>query len=60
MFYPIVLLNTLRKLIEKLIDERLQNQSITIDFIHPNQLDGLKQHSNIDADIFLIHLISSE
>jgi len=35
-FRPIVLLNTLRKLIEKVISERLQFQSISKDFIHLN------------------------
>jgi len=34
-FRPIVLLNTLGKLIEKVIDKRLQFQSISKYFIHP-------------------------
>ena len=36
MFCPIVLLNILGKLIEKVIRERLQYQSIASNFIHPN------------------------
>jgi len=42
-FCPIVLLNTLGKLIEKIISERLQFQVVSKNFIHPNQLEGLKQ-----------------
>jgi len=41
-FHSIVLLNTLGKLIEKIISERLQKQSIVSNFIYPNQLGGLK------------------
>ena len=41
-FYPIVLLNTLEKLIKKIISERMQTQSITLNFVHSNQLDILK------------------
>ena len=32
----IILLNTLGKLIEKVFSERLQNQSITTNFVHSN------------------------
>ena len=35
-FHPIVLLNTLSKLIEKVISERIQIQSISNNFIHLN------------------------
>jgi len=56
-FCPIVLPNTLEKLIEKVISKRLQFQSISNNFIHPNQLGGLKQHLTIDTGIFLTHLI---
>ena len=42
-FRPIVLLNMLGKLIKKVIGERLQYQSITLNFVHPNQLGRLKQ-----------------
>ena len=41
MFCPIVLLNTLEKLIEKVIGERLQHYSITSNFVHSNQLGGV-------------------
>ena len=60
MFYSTVLLNTLGKLIKKVICKRLQYQSVSTNFIYPNQLDGLKQCLTIDMDIFLIHFIHSE
>jgi len=57
MFCFIIFFNILRKLIEKVIKERLQYQSIASNFIHPNQLGRLKQHSTTDIDIILTHLI---
>ena len=58
-FCPIVLLNTMRKLIEKVISKQIQYHLITNNFIHPNQLRGLKQWSTTDTDLFLTHLIWS-
>jgi len=58
-FRPIVLLNTLGKLIEKVIGERIQFHVITNDFIHPSQLGGLKFKSTIDAGVALMHIIQS-
>ena len=43
MFRPIVLLNMLSKLIEKVISKRLQFQLISKNIIHSYQLSGLKQ-----------------
>jgi len=60
MFQPISLLNMLGKLIEKVIGEILQFQFISNNFIHPNQLGGLKQQSTTNAGIFQTHLIHSE
>jgi len=57
LFHPIVLLNTLGKLIEKVITERLQFTVINKDFIHPSQLGGLKFKSTMDAGIALTHII---
>jgi len=56
-FWPIILINILGKLIEKVIGRRLQFHLISNNFIYPNQLGNLKQHSTTDADIFLTHLI---
>jgi len=56
-FRPIVLLNTLGKLIEKVIGERLQFQVISNNFIHQSQLGDLKFKSTTDAGITLTHFI---
>jgi len=56
-FRPIVLLNTMGKLIKKVIGERLQFNTVSNDFIHPSQLGGLKFKSIIDAGVALMHTI---
>jgi len=56
-FCSIVLLNTLRKLIEKSISERLQIYFITSNFVHLNSLGGIKQCSTTDINLYLTHLI---
>ena len=58
-FRPIVLLNTLGKLIEKVIGERVQFHVAINDFIHPSQLGGLKFKSTTDVGISLTHIIHS-
>lgn len=59
-FWPIIFLNTLDKLIKKVIGDRLQNQSIASKFIYLNQLGKLKQCSTTDVGIFLTYFIYSE
>ena len=56
-FRPVVLLNTVSKLIEKVIRERLQFNTASNEFIHPSQLSGLKLKSTVDAGIALIYII---
>jgi len=58
-FRPIVLLNTLGKLVEKVIAERLQFIIASNNFIHPSQLGGLKFKSTNDAGTALTHIIRS-
>ena len=58
-FRPIVLLNTMGKLIKKVIGERLQFNIVLNDFIHLSQLGGLKFKSTIDAGITLIYTIQA-
>ena len=58
-FCPIVLLNTLSKLIKKVIAERLQHLVSSNDFIHLSQLGGLKFKSTTDAGVALTHIICS-
>ena len=59
-FRPIVLLNTLGKLIEKVVTDRLQFMVVRNNFIHPSQLGGLKFKSTTDAGIALTHIVWSE
>ena len=56
-FRPIILFNTLEKLIEKVISEQLKFHSISNNFIHLSQLGGLKQCLLSDARVALIHFI---
>jgi len=56
-FRPIILLNTIGKLIKKVIGERLQFITAANNFIHPSQLGGLKFKSMTDAGIALTHII---
>jgi len=56
-FRPIVLLNTVGKLIKKVIREKLQFAMAANNFIYPSQLGGLKFKSMTDAGIALTHII---
>ena len=56
-FRPIVLFNTVGKLIEKVIRERLQFNTTSNNFIHPSQLGSFKFKSTIDVDVVLTHII---
>jgi len=58
-FCPIVLLNTLSNLVEKVIAERLQFTITSNNFIHPSQLGGLKFKSTNNAGTVLTHIIHS-
>ena len=58
-FRSIVLLNTLGKLIEKVVANRLQFTVASNNFIHLSQLGGLKFKSTSDAGITLTHIVWS-
>ena len=58
-FHPIILLNTISKLIEKVIAERLQFYVVKNNFIHHSQLGSLKFKSTTDAGIALTYIIRS-
>lgn len=57
MFWLVILLNTLGKLIKKFISKRLQVQAIFSAFIYPNQVEELKQRSSVNTGLYLTHLI---
>ena len=59
LFRPIILLNTLGKLIEKVITERFQFTVVNNNFIHLSQLGGLKFKSTMDARVALTHIMRS-
>jgi len=59
-FQPIVLLNILEKLIEKVIGKQFQFCLISNDFIYPCQSESLKQRSMSDIDIALTYFIQSD
>ena len=56
-FRPIILFNTLGKLIEKVIGDRLQFHAVSNNFIHQSQLRGLKFKSTSDTSIALTYFI---
>jgi len=56
-FRPIVLLNTIGKLIEKAISNRLQFHLSANGFLDSHQFGGIQQRSTTDAGIYLTHLI---
>ena len=58
-FHLIVLLNTLGKLIEKVIIKRIQFIITGNSFTHSSQLDSLKTKSTSDAGIALTHIVCS-
>ena len=58
-FRLIVLLNTLGKLIEKIIAERLQLTVASNNFIHPSQLGRLKFKYTTNASVALTHIVCS-
>jgi hypothetical protein len=56
-FRPIVLLNMLGKLVEKMISNRLQFGMIKHNLVKPNQFGGVCQRSTEDAGTYLTHLV---
>jgi hypothetical protein len=56
-FHPIVLLNCLGKLFEKLLAKWLQFEAICYNFIHPFQMGGIIQRSTEDAGVLLTHFV---
>ena len=56
-FWPIVLLNTMGKLIEKVISNRLQFQLLANGFINSHQFGRIRQWSTTDIGIYLTYLI---
>ena len=56
-YRPIALLNTLGKLLTKILANRLQFDSITENLFHPGQCGGIKKHATIDAGLIITNFI---
>lgn len=56
-YRPIVLLNCLGKLLEKIVARRMQFDAQKFGVMHPCQFGGTAQHSTTDAGIQLVHNI---
>jgi hypothetical protein len=56
-FRPIVLLNTLGKMFQKMLSNRLQFEAAEHGVLHPNQFGGVRQNSTKDTGCFLTHII---
>ena len=52
--------DTLDKLIKKVMSNKLQVYIITSNFLHPNQLGGIRQQLTTNTGIFLTYLIQIE
>jgi hypothetical protein len=57
LFCPIILLNTLGKMFEKMLSNRLQFKALEHGVLHPNQFGGVHQNSTKDAGCFLTHIV---
>ena len=58
-YQPIVLLNTIGKLVKKMISKCLQFHTISNNFIYSSQLRDLKLKSTTDTGVALTHIICS-
>ena len=56
-FCPIVLLNTLGKLIEKMVANWLQWDATKFSLLHPLQFGGVRGNSTEDAGSYITHAV---
>ena len=57
-FRPISLLNTIGKLLTKIIAARLQFDCLKYDILHPGQCGGVVKHATIDAGVTLASFVA--
>ncbi|KAF8703070.1 hypothetical protein AX14_014236 [Amanita brunnescens Koide BX004] len=58
-YRPIALLNTLSKLLTKIIAHRMQHDAAMSSLLHPGQCGGVQKHATIDAGLALLDFINS-
>ena len=58
-YRPIALLNTLGKLLTKIIANCLQFDSITNNLLHAGQFGGIQKHATDDVGVLLMDFVSS-
>jgi hypothetical protein len=58
-FRPIMLLNTMGKLIEKCVSNRIQFDCVKHGVFQSNQFGGIMQRSTEDAGLYLTHLVKA-
>ena len=56
-YRPIALLNTLGKLLTKILANRLQHDAAEFGLLHRDQFGGIQKHSTIDAGLSLVDFI---
>ena len=57
-YRPIALLNTIGKLLTKILANRLQHDSAEYGLLHRDQFGGIQKHATIDAGLTLVDFIS--
>ena len=58
-YHPIALLNTLGKLLTKVIANRMQFDAASCSLLHEGQCSGVQKHATIDAGVVLLDFINS-
>ena len=57
-FHPISLLNTIGKLLTKIIATRMQFDCLKFNILHPGQCGGVAKHATIDAGVTLASFVA--
>ena len=57
-FRPIALLNTMGKLLTRILAKCLQFDGIANDLFHPGQFGGISKHATVDVGVILVDIIS--
>ena len=58
-YRPIALLNTIGKLLTKVIAHRMQHDAVAFSLLHEGQCGGVQKHATIDAGLVLLDFINT-